>query len=115
VDHSGDQEASKIADSALAYVRNLSYLLHPPLLDETGLPGALGWFVDGLAKRSGIRIELKICPDEFPRLGKDRETALFRVIQESLTNVFRHANADRASVELEKKNGLCLAKTSYTC
>jgi PAS domain S-box-containing protein len=104
VDHSGDQEASKIADSALAFVRNLSYLFHPPLLDETGLPGALDWFVAGLTKRSGIRIELKIRPDEFPRLGKDRETAVFRVVQESLTNVFRHANADRASVELEKQN-----------
>jgi PAS domain S-box-containing protein len=105
VDHSGDQEASKLADSALAYVRNLSYLLHPPLLDETGLSGALSWFVDGLAKRSSIRIELKIRPDEFPRLGRDIEIAVFRVIQESLTNVFRHANANRVSVELEKQTG----------
>jgi PAS domain S-box-containing protein len=104
VDHRGDQELSKIADAAVAYVRNLSYLLHPPLLDEAGLSIAIKWFVEGLAKRSGIRIELEIRPDEFPRLGTDKETAVFRVIQESLTNVFRHAKADRASVELEKLN-----------
>jgi PAS domain S-box-containing protein len=103
-DGSGDRESSKIADSALAYVRNLSYLLHPPLLDETGLPAALEWFVTGLAKRSGISIELSIRPDEFPRLGMDKEIAIFRIVQESLTNVFRHANSDKAVVELESHN-----------
>ena len=104
VDHSGDRELSEIADSALAYVRGLSYLLHPPLLDESGLSIAIKWFVEGFAKRSGIRIELEIRPDEFPRIGRDKETAIFRVIQESLTNIFRHAKTDRASVELEMQN-----------
>jgi len=101
VDKGGQQEASKIVESASMYVRNLSYLLHPPLLDEIGLRAALEWFVAGLAKRSGIRIELSIRPDEFPRLGEDKETAIFRVVQESLTNVFKHADSDRAEVELE--------------
>lgn len=75
-----------------------------PLLDVLGLRAGLEWFIDGLTKRSGIRIELSIRPDEFPRLGMDKETAIFRVVQESSTNVFRHANADRAEVELESCN-----------
>jgi PAS domain S-box-containing protein len=104
VDKSGHQEASEIINSASMCVRNLSYLLHPPLLDEIGLRAALEWFVEGFAKRSGIRIDLKLRPDEFPRLGMDKETAIFRVVQESLTNVFRHANAERAVVELEGQN-----------
>ena len=97
-------EAIELTDSALNYVRNLSYLLHPPLLDETGLRRALNWFVDGLTERSGIQIEVKIQPDEFPRLGMEVETAIFRIVQESLSNVFRHAEAKKASVELEKQN-----------
>jgi PAS domain S-box-containing protein len=97
-------EAIELTDSALNYVRNLSYLLHPPLLDETGLRQALNWFVDGLTLRSGILIEVKIQPDEFPRLGMEVETAIFRIVQESLSNVFRHAEAKKASVELEKQN-----------
>jgi two-component system NarL family sensor kinase len=91
VDRAKNGEAIELADSALTWVRNLAYLLHPPLLDETGLTAALNWFVDGLAQRSGITIELKIQPDKFPRLGTDTETAIFQVVQESLTNVFRHA------------------------
>jgi signal transduction histidine kinase len=97
-------EAIELTDSALNYVRNLSYLLHPPLLDETGLRQALNWFVDGLTERSGMQIEVKIQPDEFPRLGMEVETAIFRIVQESLSNVFRHAEAKKASVELEKQN-----------
>lgn len=104
VDKTGHREASEIVNSASTYVRNLSYLLHPPLLDESGLRAALKWFIEGLAQRSGINIELSIRPDEFPRLGTDKETAIFRVVQESLTNVFRHAKADRAEVELESQN-----------
>lgn len=104
VDKSGHREASEIVNSASIYVRNLSYLLHPPLLDELGLRAGLEWFVEGLTRRNGIRIELSIRPDEFPRLGMDKETAIFRVVQESLTNVFRHANSDRAEVELESQN-----------
>jgi len=97
-------QAIELIDSALNYVRNLSYLLHPPLLDETGLRRALNWFVEGLTERSGIQIEVKIQPDEFPRLGMGVETAIFRIVQESLSNVFRHAEAKKASVELEKQN-----------
>jgi PAS domain S-box-containing protein len=105
VDKTKNDEAIALADSALTWVRNLAYLLHPPLLDEVGLTAALKWYVDGLAQRSGIRVELKIQPDKFPRLGMDIETAIFRIAQESLSNVFRHSNSDHATVELEKRNG----------
>jgi len=104
VDKTKNAEAIKLADSVLVWVRNLSYLLHPPLLDEIGLRAALDWFVEGLARRSGVKIELQIRPDEFPRLGLDIETAIFRIVQEALTNVFRHSNSERATVELEKRD-----------
>lgn len=102
LDRIGNKEASEIVDSAITYVRNLSYLLHPPLLDETGLRAALHWFIDGLAKRSNMEITMTIQPQNFPRLSTDIETTIFRVIQESLTNVFRHACSEVARVEIFK-------------
>ena len=105
VDKTKDDQAIELAGSALTWVRSFSYLLHPPLLDETGLSAALNWCIEGLTQRSGIRSELKTRPDKFPRLGTDIETAIFRIVRESLTNVFRHSGADRATVELEKENG----------
>jgi PAS domain S-box-containing protein len=101
--HGKNDEAGLIADSALATVRNLSYLLHPPLLDEAGLRAALDWFIEGLSKRSGIQIAFSVRPHAFPRLSKDIETAIFRVVQESLTNVVRHANTESARVEIDKQ------------
>jgi PAS domain S-box-containing protein len=98
-----NEEADEIAGSALASVRNLSYLLHPPLLDETGLRAALDWLIEGVTKRSGIQIALTIRPQDFPRLSGEIETAIFRVIQEALTNVVRHAKAESARVELDKQ------------
>jgi two-component system, NarL family, sensor kinase len=78
-------------------VRTLSYLLHPPLLDELGLGSALHWYIDGFAKRSGIEVE-KDVSSHTPRFGLDVETALFRVVQESLANVLRHSGSRRAKV-----------------
>jgi PAS domain S-box-containing protein len=98
-----NEEADEIANSALSSVRNLSYLLHPPLLDETGLRAALDWFIEGVTKRSGIQIALTVRPQDFPRLSGEIETAIFRVIQEALTNVVRHAKAESARVELDKQ------------
>jgi two-component system NarL family sensor kinase len=83
----------------------VSYLLHPPLLDEIGLRSALGWYLDGLSKRGGIEITMGMQPPDFPRLAPDLETTLFRVIQEALTNVFRHSRATKAFVTLEKREG----------
>jgi PAS domain S-box-containing protein len=103
IGRSGNGEANEIADSALASVRNLSYLLHPPLLDETGLRAALDWFINGLSQRSGIGITLAIRPQTFPRLTAEIETTIFRVIQEALTNVVRHAHSESARVEIDKQ------------
>lgn len=80
-------------------VRTLSYLLHPPLLDEMGLPAALREFVAGLARRSGMKIEF-VCREDFGRLDRDREMALFRIAQESLANARRHAAESAVRVEL---------------
>jgi PAS domain S-box-containing protein len=99
----GAKSAEEMTDTAVATVRSLSYLLHPPLLDETGLRAALHWYVDGLAKRSGIQISLTIQPQNFPRLSRDIETAIFRVIQECLTNIYKHAKTQSARVEIEKQ------------
>lgn len=80
-------------------VRSLSYLLHPPLLDDFGLASALEWYTDGFRKRSGITIELD-CPRNLPRLGAEKEMALFRVIQEGLTNVLRHSGSSKAWIRI---------------
>jgi PAS domain S-box-containing protein len=100
----GTEEPLQIIDDAIATVRNLSYLLHPPLLDETGLQAALYWFIEGLGKRSGIKISMNITPRTFPRLAKDIEGTIFRVVQECLTNVYRHAKSQSARVEIEKQS-----------
>jgi PAS domain S-box-containing protein len=100
----GTEEPLQIIDDAIATVRNLSYLLHPPLLDETGLQAALYWFIEGLGKRSGIKIFMNITPRTFPRLAKDIEGTIFRVVQECLTNVYRHAKSQSARVEIEKQS-----------
>jgi PAS domain S-box-containing protein len=99
----GNEQVIEMVESSIATVRNLSYLLHPPLLDEVGLRAALYWYVDGLQKRSGIQISLCVTPAIFPRLLKDIETAIFRVIQESLTNAYRHAGTESIRVEIEKQ------------
>src|SRR5438477_7586398 len=97
-------DANRMIDDAIRQVRTISHLLHPPLLDEIGLLSALRWYTDGFAKRSGIEIKLEV-PREFPRLGSEIETAIFKIAQESLTNVFRHADAQRATVKLEQQDG----------
>ncbi len=92
-------EAIRLADESMKEVRTLSYLLHPPLLEESGLASAVQWYLDGFAARSHIEIEFDREP-EFPRLNRDVELALFRVLQESLTNVHRHSGSRRATVHL---------------
>jgi signal transduction histidine kinase len=77
----------------------MSYLQHPPLLDEVGLASALRCYLDGVAKRSRIEISLDIQPHKFPRLPRSVETAIFRIDQETLTNVFRHSEDDVVHLE----------------
>jgi PAS domain S-box-containing protein len=98
------RETLEIGEHSLQEIRTLSYLLHPPLLDQTGLPPALRWYVDGFGKRSGIDIDV-VAPDDLSRLPSDVETALFRVLQESLTNIHRHSGARKASVRLTREGG----------
>ena len=83
-------EVLSMMDSAIEQVRTMSHLLHPPLLDEMGLLSALRWYTEGFAKRSGVETVLDV-PKNFPRLEPEIEMAIFKIVQESLTNVFRHA------------------------
>jgi signal transduction histidine kinase len=95
-------EASVLIGRAIQQVRNISHLLHPPLLDEVGLQSALQWYLEGFTKRSGIETAIDVQPPDFPRLSSELETAVFRIIQEALTNVFRHSGARKAWVTLAK-------------
>ena len=85
-------ESISLAEQSIKGIRTLSYLLHPPFLDEMGLLSALRWYAGGFAERSGIKVDLEL-PESFERLPLDTETALFRIVQESLTNIHRHAAA----------------------
>lgn len=93
------EECRAIIATAASEIRNLSYLLHPPLMDELGLPSAIAEYVDGFVKRSGIRIEVEV-PKELKRLEGNREIALFRIIQESLGNIHRHSGSATASLRI---------------
>jgi two-component system, NarL family, sensor kinase len=93
------EDSILLIKQSLSELRTLSYWLHPPLLDEIGLMPALHWYVEGFTRRSGIKIGLRLPPD-VGRLGQDVETALFRVVQESLGNVRRHSGADAATISL---------------
>jgi PAS domain S-box-containing protein len=95
-------ESRELCDQSLREIRTLSYVLHPPMLDEAGLAGALKWYVRGFIKRSGIGVEMASI-HEIGRLPSDIETALFRVVQESLTNIWRHSGSGSAEIRLEKK------------
>jgi CheY-like chemotaxis protein len=80
-------------------IRTLSYLLHPPLLDELGLSSAARWYAAGFTKRTGIPVDIDV-PQEIKRLSPDAEVAIFRVLQESLTNVHRYANTPKARLRV---------------
>jgi len=96
-------EARKLIELSLQEIRTLSYLLHPPLLDELGLPSALRWFVRGFENRSGITIGLTM-PDDMERLPPPVENALFRVVQEALTNIHRHSESTTAEIRLMRSS-----------
>jgi PAS domain S-box-containing protein len=82
-------------------IRTTSYLLHPPLLDENGLPEAIRWYLHGLMERSGLSVDLDIA-DDFGRLPNEMELAIFRVVQECLTNIHRHSGSKIAMIRLSR-------------
>jgi signal transduction histidine kinase len=94
------EQAQVLADESIREARTVSYLLHPPLLDEAGLSSALQWYVAGFKRRSGISTELDLTP-EFGRLPGDIETTVFRFVQECLTNVHRHSGSSKAWVSIQ--------------
>src|SRR5579863_543476 len=98
-------DASELIDRTIKQVRTISHLLHPPLLDEVGLVSALRWYLEGLSERSGIEIHLEVDPPDLGRLKPELETAVFRIIQEALTNIFRHSGARNGSVSLNEREG----------
>ncbi len=116
-------ECSQLVEQCLSETRTISHLLHPPLLDEAGIGSAVRLYVDGFAQRSGIQVHLDL-PPELGRLQEDIEIALFRAVQEALTNVHRHSgsssvyiciNLDAEQVRLEiKDNGRGIPKKHLT-
>jgi signal transduction histidine kinase len=103
-----DPELVRIAEEGEQLVRDLSkeirttsYLLHPPLLDESGVGEALLWYIRGLRDRSGLNITLAI-PKDFGRLSRDMELAIFRIVQECLTNVHRHSDSKIARIRIAR-------------
>jgi len=82
-------------------LRTISHLLHPPLLDEAGLPSAVRWYVEGFAERSKIRVNLDLDAN-LGRLSSECETAIFRIVQESLTNIHRHSGSPTASINISR-------------
>jgi two-component system, NarL family, sensor kinase len=106
-------ECQGVADQTLCEVRTLSYLLHPPMLDEAGLADAVHHYVKGFSQRTKIAVDLDISPD-FGRLPGDVELGLFPVIQESLVNIQRHSGSETAAVQLirePQKNRLQVSDT----
>jgi signal transduction histidine kinase len=92
-------DLSSLVDEVLQEIRTASYLLHPPLLDEAGIACAARWYVEGFAKRSGIQVNCNI-PDQIARSSRLCELVLFRVLQETLTNVHRHSGASTVHITL---------------
>jgi signal transduction histidine kinase len=92
-------DSATLLQAMTSEVRTISYLLHPPLLDEAGLGSALRWYVDGFSERSKIQVDLEI-PEKLGRFTQEIETAIFRTVQECLTNIHRHSGSPVAKVRL---------------
>jgi len=116
-EHSGSsvaqtfEDSHQVIDQCLSETRTISHLLHPPLLDESGLRSAAQWYVEGFSKRSGIAVHLDV-DERLGRMSQKLETALFRVLQESLTNVHRHSGSDKVdiSIRLEGRNAVVVIR-----
>jgi len=96
------QYAEELVQHLARELRTTSYLLHPPLLDETGISSALSWYVQGLVERSSLEIDLQV-PDNFGRLPSEMELVIFRLVQECLTNIHRHSGSKVALIRVERE------------
>jgi two-component system NarL family sensor kinase len=96
-------ENAEMIEQISSEIRTISHLLHPPLLDAAGLASALSWYVDGFAERSKIRVDLHI-PQEFGRLSDEMEIAIFRMVQECLTNIHRHSGGNVAAIRVHQED-----------
>jgi len=97
-------ESMGLVKELSAELRNISHLLHPPLLDEAGLPAAIRWYVERFSQRSKISVQLHLDSD-LGRLPREIETTIFRIVQESLTNVHRHSGSSTAEVRVICERG----------
>jgi signal transduction histidine kinase len=107
------EDARAITDRALHTVRDLSRLLHPALLDDIGLPAALDWYIKGYRKRHGLTVNYDVSGLE-ERLAPAVEAGIYRIVQEALTNVVRHAAATSCSVSLVQTGGQLTVTVSDT-
>jgi PAS domain S-box-containing protein len=98
----GIRDAEGLVQHLTQEIRTTSYLLHPPMLDEVGISSALSWYVQGLAERSGLQIALKVS-ENFGRLPSEMELLIFRLVQESLTNIHRHSGSKTALIRIERE------------
>ena len=105
----GIEDAEGLVQHLTQEIRTTSYLLHPPMLDEVGLSSALSWYVQGLAERSGLQIDLKV-PENFGRLPSEMELLIFRLVQESLTNIHRHSGSKTALIRIEREGDIVQVK-----
>jgi signal transduction histidine kinase len=96
-------ENAAMVEQISSEIRTISHLLHPPLLDVAGLASALRWYVDGFSERSKIRVDVEI-PEEFGRLSDEMEIAIFRMVQECLTNIHRHSGGTSAAIRVYEEN-----------
>lgn len=105
------QSTVALTEEAIREVRTLSYLMHPPMLDDAGLRSALRWYAKGFAERSGISVQVDI-PEDFGRYGQQLETTVFRIVQEALTNVHRYSGSRSAAIRLSRDEGFVCAIVS---
>lgn len=104
-------ENAALVEQISSEIRTISHLLHPPLLDAAGLASALRWYVDGFSERSKIKVDLEIPPD-FGRLPAEMEIAIFRIVQECLTNIHRHSGSASAAIRLRKEGNELMVQIS---
>lgn len=98
----GIEDAESLVQHLTREIRTTSYLLHPPMLDEVGISSALDWYVQGLTERSSLKIDLKVS-ENFGRLPSEMELLIFRLVQESLTNIHRHSGSKTAQIRVERR------------